>query len=585
MNLSEEQRNAVHYEGNAHVTACPGSGKTRALTEKLLMGMSEINFPSQKVLAVTYTNRAANEIKNRAQQDERYSSKKLWIGTIHSFALEWILRPYACYLEQLNNGFDVADEYETRKILSHLKEEKGMSYFDDINTSYDRAGHVYNKDNNAVEVAAEYREVLLQRKKIDFDQVLYFAHKILENKLEIATTLGSIFKLICIDEVQDTQDLQYSILSKIHNFSTVKPKLFIVGDSDQAIFEGFGGISFTLDELNQEFTDSKLEPFTFSDNYRSTQRIANYFSHFRNKIGIKSKADHSDEQGNIIFSNQEIDKSDLPNEIARIIQRELDSNTPENDICVIAPQWSPIRSLSKKLVTLLPNVKFDAPSLSPFHGSQDNFWLIIAKLYLTIPSGRLFSTRVRWANETIEGLRENFSKESNIGAKIILKIINSFKTETVVGSDYLIEGFDHILDTLNIDITIDNNLSESRDLFFEKFLANIESNQDEYKDEINTLRGFFKESSGIVINSCHGVKGEEYETVIAFGLLKGYIPNWSDIYKSDDIAHNAESKMMYVITSRAKTNLYLISESGRQTRTRRPLDTTPLLTNYNYYYD
>lgn len=585
MNLSEEQRDAVHHEGNAYVTACPGSGKTRALTEKLLMGMSEINCPSQKVLAVTYTNRAANEIKFRAQQDERYNSKKLWIGTIHSFALEWIIRPYACYLEQLNNGFDVADEYEARKILSHLKEEKGMRYFDPVNTAYDRSGHVYNSDNNAAEVEADYRGALLQIKKIDFDQALYFAHGILENKPEIATTLGAIFKLICIDEVQDTQDLQYSILSKIHNSSLIKPKLFIVGDSDQAIFEGIGGISFTLDELNLEFTDSNLEPFTFSDNYRSTQRIADYFSYFRNKNGIKSKSDHSDEQGNITFSNQEIDKSDLPKEIARIIQCELDSNTPENEICVIAPQWSPIRSLSKKLVTLLPNVKFDAPSLSPFHGSQDNFWLIVAKLYLTTPSGRLFSTRIRWANETIEGIRDNFSKEANIGAKRILKIINSFKTETVVGSNYLMEGFDHLLDSLEIDITIDKTLSESRDLFFEKFLTNIESNQDEYKDEINTLRGFFKESSGIVINSCHGVKGEEYETVIAFGLLKGYIPNWSDIYKSDDIAYNAESKMMYVIASRAKTNLYLISESGRQTRTRRPLETSPLLTNHNYNYD
>jgi DNA helicase-2/ATP-dependent DNA helicase PcrA len=585
MKLSEEQREAVHYEGNAYVTACPGSGKTRALTEKLLMGMSKINCPSQKVLAVTYTNRAANEIKSRAQQDERYSSKKLWIGTIHSFALEWIIRPYSCYLAPLNNGFDVADEYETRKILSHLKEEKGMRYFDEINTSYDRTGNVYNKDKVSEEVEVTYRETLLQRKKIDFDQVLYFAHKILDKKPEVASTLGSIFKLFCIDEVQDTQDLQYAILSKIFNSSKEKPHLFIVGDSNQAIFESFGGISKTLDELTQEFIASNLQPFTFSDNYRSTQRIADYFSYFRNNQGIVSKSDHATEKGNIQFSNQEIDKSDLPNEIARIIQHELDSKTPENEICIIAPQWSPIRSLSKKLVTLLPDVKFDAPSLSPFHGSQDNFWLILAKLYLTIPSGRLFSTRVRWANETIEGLRDNFSKETNIGAKRILKIINSFKAGTVVGSDYLMEGFDHLLDSLGIDITIDKNLSEARDLFFEKFLANIESNKDEYKDEINTLRSFFKKSSGIVINSCHGVKGEEYETVIAFGLLKGYIPHWGDVYKSDYFANNSESKMMYVIASRAKTNLYLISESGRKTKTKKPLETSPLLTHYNYNYD
>ena len=586
MELSEEQSNAVHYEGNVYVTACPGSGKTRALTAKLSLGMSKLSGFSEKVLAVTYTNRAADEIKNRIEQDENYDSKKLWAGTIHSFALEWIIKPYAGYIDQLNNGYTVADTYETYKILSQLKQDKGMKYYDDINTSYDRLGNVQNRNSKTSEVEREYRAILAKRKKIDFDQALYFAFTILESNPEIATTLGAIFRLICVDEIQDTQDLQYAILSKIYNHTLVKQNLFIVGDINQAIYESIGGISKSLIELNQEFEHSNLVHFGFSDNYRSTQRLADYFSYFRGTQGIISKADHADELGKIVFSNQEIDKQNLAEEIAKIIQNELNSGVAESEICIIAPQWSPIRSLSKKLIHLLPDVKFDAPSMSPFYGQQDNFWLIVSKLALTTPSGRLFSTRTRWANEIIANLNESFHTTTNITAKKLLMIINSFKTNTSIGTVYLRECFSHLLSELEINLKIDNNLSESYDLFFEKAENNIAKHAGEYEDDIYAFRSFFKESSGVVINSCHGVKGEEYETVVAFGMLKGFVPNWSDIIdKPDHIANNSESKMMYVIASRAKKNLYLISENGRQTKTRRPYETSTLLQSYNYVYD
>ena len=334
MQLSKEQATAVNYEGNVYVTACPGSGKTRALTARLSLGMEKLNSISTKVLAVTYTNRAANEIKSRIEQDEEYDSKKIWAGTIHSFCLEWIIKPYAGYFEKLNNGYVVADEYETRKILSQLKNDKGMNYYDEVNTSFDRQGNVHNSDRKAREVEHEYREILDQRKKIDFDQILYFTYSILESKPEIATTLGAIFRLICVDEIQDTQDLQYAILSKIYNASLVKPDLFIVGDINQAIFENIGGVSKTLNELNQEFMRGNLVHFSFSDNYRSTQRIADYFSYFRNIQGIKSRTEYADESGKIVFSNQEIDKQKLAEEIANIVKNEISCGVSENEICI-----------------------------------------------------------------------------------------------------------------------------------------------------------------------------------------------------------------------------------------------------------
>ncbi|MCA1259139.1 3'-5' exonuclease, partial [Enterobacter kobei] len=141
---------------------------------------------------------------------------------------------------------------------------------------------------------------------------------------------------------------------------------------------------------------------------------------------------------------------------------------------------------------------------------------------------------------------------------------------------YLLKNFSLSLD--------DNNLiRESYDTFFEKANKNITKYADQYDDDIDVFRVFFRESTGIVINSCHGVKGEEYEVVIAFGMLRGLIPHREEIKNDPVKANDSESKLLYVICSRAKKNLYLIAEKRDYYKT--PYQTASLLKNYNYNYD
>ncbi|WP_110675063.1 ATP-dependent helicase [Salinicola sp. RZ23] len=586
MKLSVEQHAAVYCNGNAYVTACPGSGKTRALTARIAKCVEELTHKNNKVLAVTFTNRAADEIKTRLEENYTIESGRVWAGTIHSFVLEWLIKPYASYSEMLNSGCSIADDFETRKILNKLKVDKGLRIFDDVNTAFNRQGVVENLNVRAKEVEQEYRQILSLRKKIDFDQSLYFAFQLMEMLPEIAQTLSNVFAHICVDEVQDTQDLQYAILAKIFNESHKKPSLFIVGDENQAIYGGIGGKSLSLAELNAEFMGSNITQFTFSDNYRSTQRLVDYFSVFRGVQGGLSKAAHRNEQGTISFFNQSVGKDYLAGTISGLIQDELNKGTNENDICVIAPQWAPIRSMTKKLITLLPQVKFDAPALSPFYGQQDNFWLIVSKLVLTEPSGRLLSARVRWANQLLSRLVESHHQARDLTAKKLLKVINSFHSDTVLGTEYLKECFEFLLDELNIDLSHDLLLKEQFELFFEKAASNIENNNDQYEDTVVALKSFFKESSGVVVNSCHGIKGEEYKAVIAFGLLKGYIPHWNDIINQPaQVGRDAESKMLYVIASRAKERLFLFAEYGRRTQGGKPYETSNMLNTYNYQYD
>ena len=108
--LNEQQAAAVNQPGNVLVTACPGSGKTRVLTNRIIKELSELESTKHRVIAVTFTNRAADEIKARLDEPE-ISLDNLWAGTIPSFSLEWILRPYSCYSQYLKKGFSVADEF------------------------------------------------------------------------------------------------------------------------------------------------------------------------------------------------------------------------------------------------------------------------------------------------------------------------------------------------------------------------------------------------------------------------------------------------------------------------------------------
>ncbi len=118
--LNPQQTDAVIEPGNVLLTACPGSGKTRALTYKIAYELERLTNSKKIIIAVTFTNRAADEIKKRIRELNA-DDTNLWAGTIHSFCLEWILRPYMCYLDELKSGFSISDEYNSENLMSELK--------------------------------------------------------------------------------------------------------------------------------------------------------------------------------------------------------------------------------------------------------------------------------------------------------------------------------------------------------------------------------------------------------------------------------------------------------------------------------
>lgn len=586
--LSPEQESAVNEPGDVVVTACPGSGKTRVLTCRVIKGLSELESAKQSVVALTFTNRATDEIQTRIDLFSA-SQEQFWAGTIHSFALDWILRPYAPYNARLKNGFSIADEFFTEKTLNELKKQAGKPNYFSVNTARNRDGITENADPVAVSILESYRSRLLADRLLDYDDILYYSFKLLNSGSEIPDTLARIIRLFCIDEIQDTQDLQYGILSSIFRNTTIPPTLFVVGDPDQSIYESLGAITKSANEIAQEFNIESVTHRRLAGNYRSTQRIIDYYQHFRpDEDRIESLASFAPEEGVISFDNQTLVVDDIVADIASLIRQSTDSGVAPNEICVLAPHWSHVREIARKLVSLLPDIDLDAPGLSPFHSQRENPWFKIARLFLSTPQPALYRTRLRWAGEVLRELRGTYGiaiSEAHQKPRNLLRLINSIKPEITDGLPYLDAAFRELMKSIGFEVAANETLLSSRDLFFEK--AELRITQIEgCPTDLSSFRKFFKHPSGVVISICHGIKGEEYDTVIAFGLLRGYVPNWDVIINGQaETAEDWASKLLYVVCSRAKRRLHLIAESGRLTRTRNPYETTNHLRDLRYDYD
>jgi len=579
--LSEEQRIAVNTGGNVLLTACPGSGKTRVLTFKVAHELKRLSSNKKRVIALTFTNRASEEIKRRITKLD-IDTSQLWSGTIHAFCSEWILRPYAGYLEELKNGFVIADEYKSEELISDLKKKYSFAFWESITTRLLPDGNLAEIDTRFHDLLDEYHEMLKDEGLIDFDQMLYYAFKLLNEYPKIAKTLNNIFQLICVDEYQDTQQLQYDILSKIITANDGKTRIFFVGDEDQAIYGSLGGVAKSLIEIKTEFKGINIQSLALSGNYRSTQRIIDYYRNYQSSdIQIESLCDHKLEEGIITYSRT-IPFAGLENHIAEIIQTNITNGIPENEICVIAPQWWLVIPMGRKLKTLLPHVNFDAIGLSPLLKNRENFWFKIARLFLIDPSPKMYVFRNRWARELLEemyAIGVHVLDRYERKPRQLLKIINSIKSDKATGLEYLEECFEQLGKALEIDKEENPYLKQHWTYFFEGSRKRLNDSTFEYATDLLSYKRAFSHSTGVVVNTCHGIKGEEFHTVVSFGLLHGYIPNWKE---SDP---EAARKMLYVISSRAKKHLHLISETGHITGSGNPYNATGRLYSVDYKYN
>lgn len=590
--LNNEQKEAILNPESILLIACPGSGKTRTLTYKIAYELSRLESSKEYIIAITYTNNAADEIKHRIEL-LGVNTEQLWIGTIHSFCLEWILKPYHLYSDRLKNGFRVINSYESEEILTELCK----SYKSQRITYWDcgllaKTDDFYltcldsSKHKSLQNIISDYFQILEQNNQIDFEQILFYSFKLLESKPIISKILCQLFPFILIDEYQDTKEIQYNIIASILKANNGNSKTLIVGDPNQSIYESLGGYPMPKEEL-EKLLGFSLHRYSLSKNYRSSKKIIEYFEYFKTfENEIISNSPDKDYPSKITF-NPTILVDDIIEEISKLILLNInEENILPNEICIAAPQWVHLASITRQLMIKMPDYSFDGPGMAPFSRDIENFWYKLSRIVLTEPSPYMYVRRLRWSREILNDLELAGVDVSKLNSKRFLKICNSINIIENDGLKYLEIFFEEVSSILSLNINNYPTLIEHYNSFFNSSRKRIErlvEEGNEFIGEIENFRKVFKQREGITVSTVHGVKGEEYDTMIGFAILDDYIPHFSDGNGNEN-----SRKMLYVLASRARKNLHIISEKGRAVHPRfapEGKSPTPSLIEYRYDYD
>jgi DNA helicase-2/ATP-dependent DNA helicase PcrA len=278
--LTEPQREAVtHRDGPLLVLAGPGSGKTRVITHRIAH-LIESGVPPSQILALTFTNKAADEMQRRVA--ELVPGARVWLSTFHRFGA-MLLRRYASYVG-LEPNFTIYDTGDSRQTIKRVIEAREINT---LNYSPDRLHEAISAAKNKLitadkyeprassmlgrvvaEVYPAYQERLLASSAVDFDDLLLHVAQLLYQHAEIRAELDERYRYVMVDEYQDTNRAQYVILRAL---STDYPNLAVTGDPDQSIYGWRGADLNNILEFEHDYPKVKI--VRLERNYRSTKRI------------------------------------------------------------------------------------------------------------------------------------------------------------------------------------------------------------------------------------------------------------------------------------------------------------------------
>lgn len=592
--LNEEQRQAAsHIDGALLILAGAGSGKTKTLTTRLAYLIDEIGIPPSSTLTLTFTNKAAGEMRQKALNLISHTSSLPLLCTFHKFGLMF-LKFYIHLLDRKAN-FVLIDSDDRKKILKTLDNELPFSL---ISFEISRMKNYIISPKDAAKISKEkiYRDIariyeaynayMLQNNMVDFDDLLLLTYQILEQNPNLCDEISQKYSYIMVDEYQDTNELQYKILKKLtyaHN------NICVVGDDDQSIYGWRGADINNILNFKDNFKNAKI--VLLQKNYRSTTQIltlANKLIAFNTErlgkelISIKGN-------GAEVELIESIDERLESQNIALKIKKLLNNGVKPKDIAILFRINSLSRSiedgLNKEAIAykLIGAVRFYERAeikdiLSYFRlviNLDDNFSFL-----------RIINRPKRGIGKATQDKLENFAKEKNIS---IYQAINNFRDEIPLSQKHInvIVG---IFDTL---ILLKERLDSSTlgflELFKEKIniLDTFENIQDDVDREANVdeFYGFFKDyiiqnptasledflndislssddnsndREAISCMSVHSSKGLEFEHIFVIGLEEGFFPLISD---SNDIQE--ERRLGYVAFTRAKSNLYLSFAKSR----------------------
>ena len=607
--LNDKQYEAViNTEGPCLIIAGAGSGKTKVLTHKVAYLIQEKNIKPWEILAITFTNKAANEMKERIESLVTNAVNDIWMGTFHSICVR-ILRKQIDRLG-FDTSFIIFDTSDQKTLMKKIIKEQDLDdkLFSDKSMLYEISNaknELLEPDRYAAKVKGDFRKEkiaeiysIYQRKlkennAIDFDDIINFTIKILMDNPDLLEYYSSKFKYVLVDEYQDTNKAQFTLITLL---ASKYGNITVVGDNDQGIYSFRGADITNILNFEKDFPGTRI--IKLEQNYRCTQSILNAANEVikNNEKKYEKTLWTQNEKGNLPTVYRADTAYDEANYIVRQIYRlKMEEYYKYSDFAVLYRMNTQSRVIEDALMR--EDIPYKIVGGLKFHERKEIKDIIAYLRLIQNPSDNLSLTRI--INEPKRGIGrtsieniENMSMSAETSMFDIIENADKYGlTRVFANTREFVQSIkelqnkientkvsDLIKDTLNKTgylkaLELENTVeAETRMQNIDEFITEAVEFENEAAEP--TLREFLEgitlsadidnvedNEDSVTLMTLHSAKGLEFPVVFLVGLEEGVFPGYKSIGEPKEIEE--ERRLCYVGITRAKENLFLTCSRQR----------------------
>ena len=592
--LNKEQKEAVeHIEGPCLVLAGAGSGKTKVLTMRIA-NLIQHNIYSGNILAITFTNKAAKEMRERINNvvENNYA----FVGTFHSFGLKVIRENYE--LLGLSRNFTIVDSDDVASIIKKVLKDLDYDY-----KQYS-PGFIRNKisfiknemlsdsevdkflqsppEQVAAKVYFEYQKILKRNNAVDFDDLLKLPVELFLHDEKVLDYYQEKYQYILIDEYQDTNEVQYKLVKKL---AEKYRNLFVVGDINQSIY-GFRWSNYrNILNFEQDYPDAKS--ITLNQNYRSTNTILNAAnSVIKNNVASKEVNLFSElGDGVKVKYMRSYDEKHEVTLIIEEIKKLLNDGYKYRDIAILYRTNAQSRILEEGMLKM--NYPYKVVGSYYFYKRKEikdllSYLRLISNHSDDVSLVRIINVPKRGiGSKSIEEL-ENVAKKQNTSIfealnkpkelefkKLILELTEASKNIDLTELIDLVLEKSGIKEEMEKENTLESELRLENLLEFKSITENYQKetgtiNLEDFLEDISLVADVSDHNdndNAITLMTMHSAKGLEFKIVFLAGLEENIMPHSMSLQDKDGIEE--ERRLCYVAITRAKERLYITNAKRR----------------------
>lgn len=591
--LNDRQKEAVNItDGPLLVLAGAGSGKTKVLTTKVAKLIIDNKIDPSNILAITFTNKAAKEMKQRILSMVGDIGYKIQISTFHSFGLNILKKHYDKL--KLSKNFTILDSDDSsiliKNILKDMNSDENYKAIKNIISNNKNAlidSYEYERfvssdfEELVLEVYRKYENRLIKNNSVDFDDLLMLPIVLFKKHPDILKEYQEQYKYILIDEYQDTNEAQYLLTKMI---SAKYKNICVVGDDSQSIYSWRGSNYKNILNFEKDYPNCKT--VFLEQNYRSTKIIINASNDLiKNNINRKDKNLWTDnEEGIKIEYKRAIDEKDEAYYVVSEINKLLDNGSKLSDIAILYRTNAQSRNLEDEL--LLNNIPYKVVGSVYFYNRKEIKDLMAYLKLIYNKDDDVSLTRIinvprrKIGKVTIDKL---VSKANDLNCSMYDAIDSGKELEFKEIIEFLRENKDNYTLTNFIDLVLEKtgiikeledentieaqtrieNLNEFKSIayqFEEKYgIISLE----EFLNEISLVSDIteYKDNEAITLMTIHSAKGLEFNNVFIVGLEESIFPHFNSFESNDSLEE--ERRLCYVAITRAKKRLWLVNALSR----------------------